>query len=130
MPHAIAEYHAPSIDFLIENGPHIQVLVAERPTVALLDSGSRLSYVDIELAEDLGAPETGAHTVRSATGQENLPSFGLSLRIPVLDLSLGPPLPGVPLRKQGHFWQVIVGRDVLSAYLMTIDWRTGLIRLS
>lgn len=130
MPPTIAEYNAPSIDFLLENGPHIQIVVADLTTVALLDSGSRLSYVDIELAEELGAPRTGVHKVRSATGEEELPSFDLSLRIPALDLSLGPPLRGLALRAQGHFWQMIVGRDVLSAYRMTIDWRTGLIRLS
>lgn len=57
------------------------------------------------------------------------PSFNVSFHIPLLSLSLRPPIRGLPLRKQEHFWQAIVGRDVLRNYELTIDWRNGLIRL-
>ena len=129
MRQTIAEYYSPSIDFLIDNGPHIPVTIAGHSTVALLDSGARHSYIDIELAEDLGALQAGQHTARGATSTNSHPSFQVSFHIPLLSLSLRPPIRGLPLRKQEHFWQAIVGRDILRNYEMTIDWRTGLIRL-
>jgi hypothetical protein len=128
MQRTITEYHSPSIDFLLDNGPHIPVIIASHPTVALLDSGARFSYIDIELAANLSAPQAGQHTAHGATSTDRHPSFDVSFYIPLLSLSLRSPIRGLPLREQEHFWQVIVGRDVLRNYELTIDWRTGLIR--
>ena len=129
MRQRVTEYYSPSPDFLIDNGPHIPVTIRGHSTVALLDSGARHSYIDIQLAEDLGARQTGQHTARGATSTDSHPSFNVRFQIPLLSLSLQPPIRGLPLREQEHFWQAIVGRDILRNYQMTIDWRTGLIRL-
>ena len=130
MSRTIAEYHSPSTIFLIDNGPHIPVTIGAHPTVALLDSGARHSYIDIQLAEDLAARPAGRHTAHGATGTDSHPSFNIGFHIPLLSLSLRPPIRGLPLREQEHFWQAIVGRDVLRNYELTIDWRTGLIRIA
>ena len=129
MPPIVAEYHAPSIGFLLDNGPHIPVSIGDHSTVALLDSGSRYSYVDLDLAADLRAAPEGQHTARGSTSTDTYPAFNVRFQVPLLSVSLEPPIRGLPLREQEHFWQAIVGRDVLKDYELTIDWRTGRIRL-
>ncbi len=129
MPPIVAEYQAPSTHFLLNHGPHVPVSVGGRGTVALLDSGSRYSYVDMDFAADLGAGREGRHTARGATGTDTYPAFNVSFHIPLLSMSLEPPIRGLPLREQEHFWRVIVGRDILKDYELTIDWRSGRIRL-
>ena len=128
MTPTFVQYRSPSVSFLLEKGAHIPVDVQDRPTIALLDTGASYSYIDLDFARSLRLPEIGVHTASGATSTATYPTFDANFYIPLLDLTLDPPIRALPLKLQEHFWKVIVGRDVLRHYELTINWRTGDIR--
>ena len=57
------------------------------------------------------------------------PEFDAALEIPALDLTLGPPLRGLPLRESGMVWPAVIGQDALKRAELTVDGPSGLVRL-
>ena len=128
MPPTVVQYQARSASFLLRDGPHIPVAIEGYQAIALLDTGARFSYIDLNLARNLRLPERGVHTAVGATGTATHPTFEADFQIPLLGQSLAPPVRALPLNEMEHFWRAIVGRDVLCHYELTIDWRNGVIR--
>ena len=117
-----------SPELLRWDGPPIRVVVAGRGGLALLDTGAGISCIDIAFAASLKLSEQGTHEVTGATGTGEYPRFRADLYVPPLDVAVPYPIVGVPLRRMGHPWDAIVGRDVLCQFEMTISGKTGLIR--
>ena len=118
-----------SPESLLESGPYIRVAVAGIEGWALLDTGAYASAIDITLALGLQLPARGTHETAGATGTGEFPQFDAVLEIPLLEVTVSPPLRGLPLRELGHPWAAVVGRDVLCQFELLINGRTGLIRL-
>ena len=128
MPPAVVQYQARSAAFLLRDGPHIHVAIEDYQAIALLDTGARFSYIDLNLARNLRLPERGVHTASGATSTATHQTFEANFQIPLLGQSLASPVRALPLNEMEHFWRAIIGRDVLRHYELTIDWRNGVIR--
>lgn len=97
--------------------------------MALLDTGAYASAIDINLALELQLPVLGTHETTGATGIGEFPQFDAILEIPLLEITVSPPLRGLPLQTLNHPWNAVIGRDVLCQFELLINGRTGLIRL-
>ncbi len=110
-----------SPELLRWDGPPIGVVVAGRAGLALLDTGAGISCVDIAFAASLQLSEEGTHEVTGATGTGAYPKFKTDLYVPPLKVAVSSPIVGVPLRRMGHPWDAIIGRDVLCQFEMTVQ---------
>ncbi len=117
--------------YILEKGPPIVVQISGRPFLALLDTGSSRSVIDIAAARNMQLVEDDKpFDVIGATGRGRYPQFRASLYIPMLELTIPSPIPSLPLRESGLAWAVIIGRDVLCRYEFTVNGQTGLIRFA
>lgn len=57
------------------SGPHIPILVGETMGAALLDTGARVSGIDLQMARRLGLRESGTRTITGVTGTAAFPAF-------------------------------------------------------
>jgi len=101
--------------------------VAGRRGLALLDTGAGISCIDIAFAASLQLSEKGMHKVTGATSAGEYPKFRADLHVPQLDIAVPSPVVGLPLRRMGHPWDAIIGRDILCQFEMTVNGKTGLI---
>ena len=76
MPPTVVQYQALSAAFLLRHGAHIHVAIEDYQAIALLDTGARFSYIDLNLARNLRLPERGVHTAAGATGTATHPTVG------------------------------------------------------
>lgn len=124
------EYHISPADYIRTVGPVIRIDVQGREGTALLDTGATWSSIDIDLAESLSLPRGQSRETAGATGRGTFPTFVTDLNIPVLGFTLTGPVPGLPLRANGHGLDAVIGRDVICRYEFTMNANTGMIRFT
>ena len=112
------------------SGPHIPILLGETIGAALLDTGARVSVIDMELARRMGFRESGTRTITGVTGTgvtgaAEFPAFHAEIHVPCLDLTLPSPIQGAPLRANGIPWHAVIGRDILLRLDHRLDGPTG-----
>ena len=108
--------------YILETGPPIVVQINGRPFLALLDTGASRSVIGIAAARDMRLVEDDEPLdMIGATGRGRYPQFRANLHIPILELTISSPIPSLPIRESGLAWVVIIGRDVLLDYVLTID---------
>ena len=112
-----------------EFGPCALVRVDGREMEALIATGAAGSYIDLEEAARLGLRESRHHRGEGAKMDREFPEFDAALEIPALDLTLGPPLRGLPLRESGMVWPAVISQDALKRAELTLDGPSGLVRL-
>ena len=112
-----------------EFGPCALVYVDGREMEALIATGAAGSYIDMDEAARLGLRESGRHRGEGGRLNREFPEFDAALEIPALDLTLGPPLRGLPLRESGMVWPAVIGQDALKRAELTVDGPSGLVRL-
>lgn len=108
---------------LLIYGPHVPVRIAEVSHIALLDTGSRHSYVDEDLLRDLGLEPVGLAQAVGAISSEQRPTFDVDVTLPGLELSIPKPMRSLALARNEHYWIAIIGRDVLNSCELTINWQ-------
>ena len=64
------------------SGVMIPILVRESTGVAMVDTGARITVIDIEYAQELGLEEDGAHQITGATGVGEYPRFKADIEVP------------------------------------------------
>ena len=117
--------------YIREAGPPIGVQIGDRTFLGLLDTGASRTVVDIAIARNMQLVEDDEpQGMIGATGRGTFPQFQVHLHIPILELTIPSPIPGLPLRENGHLWPVIIGRDVLCRYEFSVNGQTGSIRFS
>ena len=124
------EYHINPAHYIRIIGPVIRIEVEGREGTALLDTGATWSSIDMDLAESLSLPQGQSRETAGATGRGTFPTFGTDLYIPVLGFTLTGPVPGLPLRENGHDLDAVIGRDIICRYEFTMNANTGLIRFT
>ena len=80
------------------SGVMIPILVGESTGVAMVDTGARITVIDIEYARELGLKEDGTHRIAGATGVGEYPRFKADIEIPWLNVTVPSPVGGAPLR--------------------------------
>ena len=110
---------------LEQSGPHIPILIGESVGAALLDTGARISVVDIQIARRLNLPEAGARSISGVTGTAVFPLFDTEIEIPWLDTTVPSPIQGAPLRTNNIPWHAVIGRDILLLFDFRIDGPSG-----
>ena len=109
------------------SGVMIPILVGESTGVAMVDTGARITVIDIEYARELGLEEDGTHRITGATGEGEYPRFKADIEVPWLDVTVRSPVGGAPLRTNNIPWNALIGRDVTLQFEMCVDGLTGLI---
>ena len=64
------------------SGVMIPILVQESTGVAMVDTGARITVIDIEYARELGLEEDGTHRITGATGGGEYPRFKTNIELP------------------------------------------------
>ena len=105
----------------------IPILVGDRTGVAMVDTGARITVIDIEHARELGLEEDGTHRITGATGGGEYPRFRTNIEVPWLGVTVPSPVGGAPLRTNNIPWNALIGRDVILQFEMCVDRLTGLI---
>ena len=114
---------------LLINGPHIAVQIADTSKIALLDTGAAYSCIDEDLLRDLGLDPIGVADTLGATGSEKRPIFNVDFTVPGLSLRVPTPVRSLALKRNEHYWEAIIGRDILRYCELTINWRTETISI-
>ena len=109
------------------SGVMIPILVGERTGVAMVDTGARITVIDIEHARELGLEEDGTHRITGATGVGEYPRFKTDIEVPWLDITVPSPVGGAPLRTNNIPWNALIGRDVILQFELRVDGLTGTI---
>lgn len=113
---------------LAQAGPTFSVQVVGPRGVqtvpALWDTGSEVTSVDAALLQALGATPTGSEPVSTVQGTSGLATYTAAVN------AGGYPLSGGPLTVLGDHlpWpgpRVLVGRDIASMYVLTVDGPAG-----
>ena len=83
-------------DDIERSGVMIPILVRESTGVAMVDTGARITVIDIEYAHELGLAEDGAHRITGATGAGEYPRFRTDIEVPWLNVTVPSPVGGAP----------------------------------
>ena len=109
------------------SGVVIPILVRESTGVAMVDTGARITVIDIEYAQEVGLEEDGAHQITGATGVGEYPRFKADIEVPWLNITVRSPVGGAPLRTNNIPWNALIGRDVILQFELRVDGMTGMI---
>ena len=109
------------------SGVVIPILVRESTGVAMVDTGARITVIDIEYARELGLEEDGTHRITGATGEGDYPRFRADIEVPWLNVTVPSPVGGAPLRTNNIPWNALIGRDVILQFELRVDGMTGMI---
>ena len=102
----------------------------------LIDTGAQVSVLDLNFALWLELPETDSETkLRGAGGEESESrQFTALLHLPAWNITVPATFPSFDLNRghqEGDLHTIaIIGMDILSDYVLTIDGPRGSIRLS
>ena len=105
----------------------IPIIVRESTGVAMVDTGARITVIDIEYARELGLEEDGTHRITGATGVAEYPRFKADVEVPWLNATVYSPVGGAPLRTNNIPWNALIGRDVILRFELRVDGMTGMI---
>ena len=87
----------------------------------LIDTGAQVSVLDLELALELGLPETAKPSqVRGVSGDAQARQFTGLLHLPEWNITAPVTFLALPLEEE-HGLQAIIGMDVLIEFVLTID---------
>ena len=109
------------------SGVMIPILVRESTGVAMVDTGARITVIDIEYAHELGLEEDGTHRITGATGAGEYPRFRTDIEVPWLNVTVPSPVGGAPLRTNNIPWNALIGRDIILRFELRVDGMTGMI---
>ena len=56
--------------------------------VAMVDTGAKITVIDIEYARELGLEEDGTHRITRATGEGEYPRFKTDIQVPWLNVAV------------------------------------------
>ena len=106
-----------------ELGPHLSAFLPGFPTAvpALIDTGAAMSLVDVDLAQEWYPTTSEPRTIGGLGQGEEHPTFDIEVYIPHLDRYVPTPISGGPLIRSRMPFFFIIGRDVLTNYILTID---------
>lgn len=98
----------------------------------LIDTGAQVSVLDLDSALRLGLPETGVPTpVAGVAGTALARQFTGLLHLPQWNITVATTFVSLSLREgEGQGLLAIVGMDVLSEYVLTLDGPNKTITLS
>ena len=109
-------------------GATVQHLHAQ---TALIDTGARDCYVDVDLARELQLRKVDRQTVTDVTGKRlTVDVYSARIRIEALDVTLLDPCPSYPIKKMCDPFGVILGRSFLRRVTMSYDGSRGSVRIS
>ena len=86
---------------LEQSGVMLPILVQSTMGIAMVDTGSRISLIDISFARELEINEEGDHKITGITGRGTFPKFSTEIEIPWLEATIPSPVGGAPLRESG-----------------------------
>ena len=87
----------------------------------LIDTGAQVSVLDLDLALDLGLPETDTPSqVRGVAGAIQARQFTGLLHLPEWNITMPTTFVSLPLQEH-HSLLAIIGMDVLVELILTID---------
>ena len=109
------------------SGVMIPILVRESTGVAMVDTGARITVIDIEYAQELGLEEDGTHRITGATGVGEYPRFRTDIEVPWINVTVPSPVGGAPLRTNNIPWNALIGRDIILQFELRVDGMTGMI---
>ena len=134
---------------LILQGPHIAILISatrveveegrslglefpELPVRALIDTGASLTVINPEIAKTCKLKQTGHQMINAVGGQAGeYPAYAAALSFPGTELpSLNATrVVACPIIRQ-PFFSCLIGRDIMSKWLLTYDGRTGEVEIT
>ena len=95
----------------------------------LVDTGAQVSVLDLDLALELGLPETDTpKLIKGVAGVAEARQFTGVLHLPEWDITAPNTFMAMPLEEE-HGLQAIIGMDVLIEFILTIDGPAGRITL-
>lgn len=97
---------------------------------ALVDTGASESCIDSTLAEQLGLPIVGRHSVAGAHGAAVVNLHLAQIIVPAFQHIVYGRFAGVHLVEGGQRHQALLGRTFLMNFGMMYDGRTGVVTLS
>ena len=101
-----------------------------RRGMMLIDTGAQVSVLDLALALELGLPETSAPVaVIGLGGEREARQFTAVLHLPEWDITMASTFVSVLLQER-HEVLALIGMDVLSALIITLDGPRRRIALS
>lgn len=102
----------------------------------LIDTGAQISVLDLSFALWLELPETDSETTLHGAGGEELESrqFTALLHLPAWNITVPATFASFDLNRANQEGDphiiAIIGMDILSSYVLTIDGPNGTVRLS
>lgn len=130
-------------DLLAENGPMVVVQIGFDPGLhpgdeqgpnlsnikysALVDTGTRDSCIDSNLAMKLNLPILGQRILTGIHGPQSTNIYGAQVYIPELNVAFSHQFAGGLLGNPPH---VLIGRDLLQNFTMIYEGQTGVVRIS
>jgi len=97
----------------------------ERVVTAIVDSGADATFIPEQLLKQLNIPQTGWVSARGVAGfSYRVPTYIVSLRIQELSLGF------VRVGGDQHSDHMILGRDVLNQFIITLNGLANVVELS
>jgi len=94
----------------------------EFPVLALVDTGASISACSAELLAAIGAPQVSPIIMAGATSSIHTMRHYCHLFFPSIAVSLEIDVDAVPLRDQGHLYDLVIGRGVLRVGQLVMDY--------
>ena len=130
-------------DCLVEAGPMVVVWIgydhefhpgdrhgpnlSNTPYNAIVDTGTRDSCIDSDLATELNLPILGQRRLTGVNGSRTVNVYCAQVYFPDLGFLSSHQFPGANLGKPHH---VLIGRDILQNFTMTYQGQTGVVSIS
>lgn len=97
---------------------------------ALIDSGARISCIDIDLAGRLSLQPVDIRPTAGVHGEQDTEFFLVEIHVPVLEFTESGLLAGLPLQGSGFYHTVLLGRDFLQSVHMAYGGHSGTVTVS
>ena len=128
----------PTLEVVIEQHSEAEISAGSPPDLsggrylALIDTGARVSCIDVALAEALGlAIVDGARrNVAGILGPGVSDVYLARISIPELSVSIAGRFTGAYLSEGEQIHHALIGRDILKNFTMAYDGRAGIVTLS
>ena len=95
------------------SGVMIPILVRESTGVAMVDTGARITVIDIEYTRELGLEEDGTHRITGDNRRGGVPQVQDRHPGPLAQCHRALTSGRSPLRTNNIPWNALIGRDVI-----------------
>jgi hypothetical protein len=112
-----------------EPGKNQSITLLKNPVIALIDTGSMLCTISIDLAVELNLPRGVGGSITQLGHPLKSESYFASLYVPELPYWYAADLLGSPFKRDDAPFEVILGWDFLHRFNITLSSATGLVRL-